>query len=165
MNFEYKITVDEYAAAQSLYHRMNGGRKRVHNAIVWILAGAFLAIVAWNQRPPDWAQFLLAAIGARVIYAGIMGLLLPPRYFRRHYAASELIDKTFKAEVTWDGFEVAGDMCSWRVQWQGIRLRGEDKRVFMFCSFGTIFMFGKQYMTNEQQENLRSLSGLGHGNL
>jgi len=63
--------------------------------------------------------------------------------------------------VSDDGFDVAGDTCTWRVRWQGVRLKAENKRVFMFCSYGTIFIFGKQYLANEQQEELRRLGGLG----
>jgi hypothetical protein len=161
MNFEYKITTDEYATAQALYHRLSGGRRRVQSATCWILAGSFFVVVGWNQRPIDWAQFLLAALGAWWIYAGIMSLLLPTRHFRRYYAASELAGKTFKADVNEDGFDVAGDICSWRTGWQGVRWKGENKRVFMFYSHGTVFAFGKQYLTSEQQGELRSLSGLG----
>jgi len=160
MCFEYEITADGYAAAQSLYYRMCGDRKHIQMQIGWILAGSFFIVVAWNERPFDWAEFLLAAVGAWWIYAGIVNLFLPARHFRRAYAASELAGKKFKVDVNEDGFDVAGDTCSWRVKWQGVRFKGENERVFMFYSYGTVFMFGKQYLTNEQQRELRSLSGL-----
>jgi len=95
MTFEYEITTDEYAAAQTLYHRLSGGRKRIQNAVLWILVGAFFIVVAWNQRPMDWAQFLLSMMGAWWIYAGIANLTLPARHFRRSYLASELTGKKF----------------------------------------------------------------------
>jgi hypothetical protein len=76
-------------------------------------------------------------------------------------AASELAGKTFRADLNEDGFDVAGDTCSWRVKWQGVRWNGENERVFMLYSQGTVFIFGKQYLTTEQQTELRSLSGLG----
>jgi hypothetical protein len=161
MTFEYRITDDEYASAQALYHQLSGGRKRILRTACYIISGFFFVVVAFNQRPIDWAQFLLAALGTWWIYAGIMCFLLPARYFRRHYAASELRDITFGAVVNDEGFDVVCDTCTWRVKWQGVRLRGESNRVFMFCSFGTIFIFGKQYLKDEQQETLRSLSGLG----
>ena len=51
------------------------------------------------------------------------------------------------------------------VQWQGIGLKGENEKVFMICSTGgTIFMFGKKYLTDEQQQELRRLSGLASVN-
>jgi hypothetical protein len=161
MNFEYEITADDYAAAQSLDHRLSGGRRRIQNTVSWIVAGVFFMVVAWNQRPADWAQFLLGALGAWWIYAGIMNLLLPARYFRRHYLTSALAGKKFRAVLGEHGFDVTGDGCSWRVEWQGVRFKGENKRVFMVCSFGTIFIFSKQYLTNHQQAELRGLAGLG----
>jgi hypothetical protein len=72
------------------------------------------------------------------------------------------LEKGFKADVKGDGFDVAGDACGWRVSWHGVRLKGENKRVFMLCSYGRIFIFAKQYLTNQQREELRRLSGLGH---
>jgi hypothetical protein len=89
MNFEYQITADEYAVAQALYYRLSGGRKRIQSATCWILVGSFFIVVAWNQRPIDWAEFLLATLGAWWNYAGVRGLLLPTRYFRRYYAGRD----------------------------------------------------------------------------
>jgi len=158
MNFEYEITADEYASAQALYHRFTRGRNRIHSAAVWILAGSFFIVVAWNQRPFDWAQFLLAIIGIWWIYAGRVSLLLPRRYFRRLYTSSQLAGKKWTAEISGDAFEVSGEANSWRVCWQAVQSKGEDKVVFMFYSEGTVFMFGKQYLTGEQQAELRNLS-------
>jgi hypothetical protein len=93
MNFEYEIAADDYAAGQTLYNRLSGGRKHAQNAILWILVGGFFIVVAWEQWPINWAQFLLALTGAWWIYAGIVNLFLPARCFRRAYAASELAGK------------------------------------------------------------------------
>ena len=160
MEFEYKITSDEYAAAQALYHRLTGGRKRVQHTISVILVGSFFLVVAWNQRPIDWAQFLVGSLGVGWIYRGVLNLLLPARHFRRYYLTSELAEKSFRAKINEDGLDVAGDANIWQVKWQGVRWKGEDKRVFMFYSYGTIFIFGKQYLTRDQQEEMRMLGGL-----
>lgn len=70
--------------------------------------------------------------------------------------------KRFKADVNEDGFEVTGDLCSWHVRWLRVRPKGENERVFIFTLYpeGTIFMFGKRYLNDEQQQELRRLSGL-----
>src|SRR5215813_4434903 len=160
MNFDYKITPDEYAAGQVHYYRMRRGSQRRQGAVITILAGLFFIIVAWNHRPFDRAQFVLAIVAAFVIYSGIVSLLLPARAFRKWYPASELADATFHADVNQDGFEVATALQSWRVKWQGVGIKAEDDRIFVFYSQGTIFTFGKQYLTAEQQAELRRLSGM-----
>jgi len=66
----------------------------------------------------------------------------------------------FAADVDENGFEIKGEFCDWRVKWLGVTLRGEDRRVFIFVSGGTIFIFGKKFLSGEQQEDLRRLSGL-----
>ena len=160
MHFEYEITVDEYAAAQQLYHKQSGGRKRVERATGWIITGVFFIVIAWSERVLNWAPILLAATGVWWIYAGV-ATFFPTMHFRRAYRRVELAGKRFKADVTEDGFEVAGDLCSWRVRWPSVRLKGENERVFMLYSESTIFIFGKKYLSDEQQQELRSLSGLG----
>lgn len=102
---------------------------------------------------------LLAAIGVWWIYAGIASLFLA-RHFRRAYQGAEVAGKRFTADVNEDGFEVKGEFCTWRVQWAGVRRKGEDTQVFMFYSQGTVFMFGKKYLSIEQQQELRRLSGI-----
>jgi hypothetical protein len=41
-----------------------------------------------------------------------------------------------------------------------VRLKGGDKRGFMFSSEGTIFTFGKKYLNSQQHQELRRLSEL-----
>jgi hypothetical protein len=41
------------------------------------------------------------------------------------------------------------------VAWSEVHLKGENKRVFMFYAKGTIFIFGKKYLTDEQQRDIR----------
>src|SRR5579864_8587870 len=50
-----------------------------------------------------------------------------------------------------NGFSVSGVSCSCTCYGLEARLKGENKRVFMFSAKGTIFIFGKKYLTDEQQ--------------
>ena len=68
--------------------------------------------------------------------------------------------KRFRADVGEDGIEVADDVCSRKVRWPGVKLNGENEHIFVFYAPDTIFMFGKKYLNDEQQEELRKLSGL-----
>ena len=159
MHFEYEITVDEFAASQLLYYKLTIGRKRIERPVGWIVAGLALVFIAWNERFFDTAQFMLGVIGAYWIYCGV-AQLFPARYFRRSYPKSDFAGKRFTVDANEDGFEVTGDFYSWRVQWPGVRFKAENEQVFMLYSQGTIFMFGKKYLTYEQQQELRKLSGL-----
>ena len=102
---------------------------------------------------------IVAVFGISWVYGGIR-ILFPRRYYRRVYRSSELSDKSYKAELDESGFRVAGDFCEWTVKWPGLKLKGEDERVFIFCAANTIFIFGKKFLTNEQQQELRKLGGL-----
>ena len=160
MHFEYEIPADEFVASQLLYHKLSGV-KRFQRAAAWILSGLFLIVVACNQKLSDGSPLLLALIGGWWTYAGVQGLF-PSRYFRRAYRAFEFAGSMFKADVDENGFEVKGDLCEWRVKWPGVKLKGEDERVFIFTSGGTIFTFGKKYLNSEQQQELRKLSGMAN---
>lgn len=159
MRFEYEITVDDFVAAQLLYYRLSEGRKQIERAFVWIVGGLFFCLVAWDEGHLSWAILLLAAIGIWWIWAGLVGLF-PRWWFRRGYRESGLAGKRYRAEVCEEGFEVTGDVCTWRVRWQGAQVKGENKRVFVFYGANTIFIFGKKYLTGDQQEELRRLSGI-----
>ena len=159
MHFEYEITADEYVASQLLYYKLSGGRKHSERAVQWILAGIIFVAVAWDERSLKWAPILVALIGIWWIYSAVASLF-PARYFRRVYSKSDLAGKRFKADVNEDGFEVTGDVCSWRVRWPGVGVKGENERVFMLYSHGTMFMFGKKFLSSEQQDELRRLSDM-----
>jgi hypothetical protein len=160
MHFEYEITVDQFVASQLLYHRLSGGRNHVERAVPWILSGIILVAIAWNEWSSlNWTPILLALIGTWWICSAV-AILFPARYFRRAYTKSDLAGKKFRADMGEDGFEVTGDECFWRVRWPGVRMKGENKQLFMLCSQGTLFVFGKKYLNTEQQELLRRLSGL-----
>ena len=159
MHFEYEITADEFVASQLLYHKLSGGRKHGALAVQSILAGIIFVAIAWNERSLNWTPILVALIGTWWIYSAFASLF-PARYFRRAYSKTDLAGKRFKADVGEDGFEVTGDVCSWRVRWPGVRVKGENERVFMLYSHGTMFMFGKKFLSSEQQDELRRLLGV-----
>jgi hypothetical protein len=159
MRFEYEITADEYAASQLLYYKLTGGRKRVERAVGWIVSGFALIFIAWSDRFQDSAQIILAAIGAWWIYAGV-ARFFPAWHFRRAYPKNDFAGKKFTFDANEDGFEVTADLYSWSVRWPGLRLKAENQQVFMLYSQGSIFMLGKKFLTDEQQQELRTLSGL-----
>jgi hypothetical protein len=159
MKFEYEITADDYAASQILYYKLSIGYNRVKRAVYWILAGVFLILVAWGEWGPHWSQVFLAGIGVWWIYAGTI-CLFPRRYLRRAYRGVGLSGKKFQADLDEEGFEVIGDLCSWRLRWPAVSVKGENKYVFIFFGGTSIFMFGKQYLTDEQQRELRKLAAL-----
>ena len=161
MQCEYEITADEFASAQTLYHNLRNGRRRVRNAILWILAGLFLIVVAWNEKAITWTPLVLLLLGMWWVYAGLTHLF-PTRHFRRRYGGSGLAGKRYKVDASEDGFEVTAELCSWKVQWPGVKFKGEDARVFMLYSEGTIFIFGKQYLNDDHQREFRRLSGFGN---
>jgi hypothetical protein len=68
--------------------------------------------------------------------------------------------KTFKADLSEEGFEVSGDECNWRVRWRGVRVKGENESVLVLYGANTVFIFGKKYLSHEQQQEFRKLAGL-----
>ncbi len=159
MHFEYEITVDEYVAAQLLYQKLGNSRKGIRRGIWWIVVGLLFIVVVWNERVLDWGPFLLGAVGAWWVYAGVVNLF-PARYFRNQYPKAGLAGKTFKADLSENGFEVTGDECSWRVRWPGVQLKGENESVLILYGANTVFIFGKKYLSHEQQQEFRKLAGL-----
>ena len=159
MHFQYEIGPDEYVASQILYVKLNGDRKRLQWALFSIFGGFFLLLVAWMQVKSTWIELLPVVVAGWWIYAGFLNLF-PARYYRRAYETADLAGKRFMADMNEQEFQVAGDLCSWRVKWAAVRLKGENEKVVVICSAGTVFMFGKKYLTSDQQQELRRLSGL-----
>jgi hypothetical protein len=156
MNFKYEIGANEFVAAQVLYHELSNHRKRIARAAISIVGGFCCFAIVWN----GWsASIVLALVGASWIYSGVVSIF-PAWRFRLAYPTSEVVGESFTGEMSEDGFEVTGDLCSWRVRWPGVRWKGENENVFMLYAHGTIFMFGKKYLNSEQQQQLRKLSGL-----
>ncbi|MGB9073774.1 MAG: YcxB family protein [Terriglobales bacterium] len=159
MQFEYEISADEYVPSQVLFYRLTAGRKSTKQAVWWILLGLFFIFVAWDERVLNWAPILLAGTGVWWIYCGIVNLF-PGRHFRRAYRETGLAGMKYRADVNEEGFGVTGDLCSWRVRWSDVQLKAENEHVFMLYAKGTIFMFGKKYLTDEQQHEMRGLASL-----
>jgi hypothetical protein len=159
MQFEYEITADEYVASQVLYFKLSLGRKRVERGVYWILAGLIFIAVGWTGRSPNWAPILVVVVGAWWLYCGVANFF-PAMHFRRAYGKAGMAGKRFKADLNEDGLEVTGELCSWRIRWAGVHLKGENEQVFMLYAANTIFAFGKKYLNNEQEQELRRLSGL-----
>ncbi|HVN22153.1 MAG TPA: hypothetical protein VMU05_25425 [Dongiaceae bacterium] len=160
MRFEYEIGPEEYVASQVLYFKLSSGRKRLRNIVIGILLGVFLILVALSRGDFRWDDFFLVSVAIWWLYA-VFQNLFPSRYYRRAYRTQDLAGKKFQANVNADGFEVVGDDCTWGVRWTGARVKGENDKVFIICSNGgTIFMFGKKYLTEQQQQELHRLAGL-----
>jgi len=157
MQFDYEIPVEEYAAAQVLYYKACSKGQVPKRGLGWVLLGSFFVLIAGFRWAADWAPILLLLTGLWFIYGGIR-MLSPTRFYRAYYIRSGLAGKKYHAELDENGFSVSGDACSWRVQWTDALLRGEDKRVFMFSGKGTIFIFGKKYLTEDQQKVVRQLA-------
>jgi hypothetical protein len=159
MQFDYEIPADEYAAAQMLYYRAYGKGKFFKWALGRVLLGLLFVLIAVSLWVVDWGPILLLLTGTWFICGGITSLF-PARYFRRAYPESGLAGKKYHAELDENGFSVTGDSCSWSVPWTEVHLKGENKCVFMFNAKATVFMFGKQYLTNEQQKNIRQFAAM-----
>jgi len=159
MEFEYEITADDYAAANVLYHRLISARQRGSE---WFLAGAILLIIALVERERGLSPVLLGAIGIWWMGAGL-GRVFPRLlrgYYRRYYRRLGLAGQKYNAKLNEDGFQVAGNYCTWHNRWANASPKGEDDRVFMFFCHGTLFIFAKRHLADEDQQNLRTLSGL-----
>ncbi|HWZ55790.1 MAG TPA: YcxB family protein [Verrucomicrobiae bacterium] len=146
-------------AGQLLYHRLTTGNKHIKTGLIWTASGIFLALVAVREKLVDLSPILLAGIGVWWVWAGI-ACFFPARYLRRAYAKQRLAGELYRADVNEDGFEVVGKFRSWRVQWPGVLLKGENQDMFVFFASNTIFIFGKKYLNLEQQAELRKFAAL-----
>jgi hypothetical protein len=77
-----------------------------------------------------------------------------------HLPHREVRGKKFEASMGEDYFEVAGEFCTWRIKWPGVSLKGENKDVFVFYAENYVFIFGKKYLNNAEQDELRRLIGI-----
>lgn len=159
MKFEYEISVDDYVASQTLYYKLETGYKRFRRAAFWGGLGILFIAMAVREESPGWAPMFLAVIGAWWIFSSAR-ILVPSWYIRRLYPQSGVSGKKFLAEVNEEGFAVVGDLCGWHVRWKGVSVKGENKDVFVLYGANTLFMFGKKYLTDDQQRELRRLAAL-----
>jgi hypothetical protein len=160
MEFEYEISADDYAAASVLFYKL--GRKRI-NAAAWAVLGMSLIAIGLSDKERGLSSILLAAIGVWWAWAGL-ARLLPGESFRRkcrkYYQELGLEGQKYRATVTKEGFEVLGENRTWRNPWPSVSPKGEDARVFMLHSGGTLFIFAKRHLSEGQQMELRMLAGL-----
>lgn len=157
MQFDYEVPIEEYAAGQVLYAKARSKGVFVQQVLLWTSLAVFFVLLVASRFGADWLRILFLLIAAYFFFFGIR-FLFPTRYFRRHYPKSGLAGKNYHAELDEDGFSVIGDACHWRIRWPEVRLKGEDNLVFMFTGKGTIFIFGKKYLTDEQQRTIRQFS-------
>lgn len=153
MQFNYEIPADEFVAAQIAFHTAKEKHRFIKRAFGYMLLGVVFGLIALF-RYPDLGPLLLLLVAVYFTCVGITNLF-PQRYFRKAYPQSGLAGQSYQADLDDNGFTVNGDSCSWRVAWSEVHLKGENKRVFIFCAKGTIFIFGKKYLTDEQQRDIR----------
>lgn len=154
MRFDYEVPIEEYAAGQVLYTKARSKGIFVQQSLLWILLGVFFVLLVGFRIGGEWLRVLFLVIAACFFFLGIR-YLFPLHYFRRHYPKSGLAGKKYQAELDEGGFSVTGDACNWRVGWPEVRFKGEDNLVFMLTGKGTVFIFGKKYLTEEQQSAVR----------
>jgi hypothetical protein len=119
---------------------------------------AFL-LLAWHESLSIAARIFMVGIGVWWIYCGFVQLY-PHRHFRKHYAESGLAGQKFLADVGADGLRVKSDLREWRVAWQGVTFKAQDELVIILYSAGTIFIFARKYLDEQQQAELCQISGL-----
>jgi hypothetical protein len=133
---------------------------------MYFIFGGLLLIVGFVERERGMSPLLLVAFGALMIWLGVVSFfprLSSRRNYRRHYRELGIEGKEYQADVTEEGLNIAGDETTWRREWADISSKGEDRQLFMLYSRGTLFIFAKRYLTDEQQRELRSLAGLPAG--
>jgi hypothetical protein len=157
--FEYEISEADYVAGQILYCKQQFGRRYVENAIAAVLMGVVLGILAWLESVHNFAKVILCAAGIWWVYGGLTRLF-PSLYLRRQYRASGLAGQKFRAEINAEGLQVTGELCAWRVRWQGLSAKGQNNLIFMFLGANTVFIFARKYLDEEQEAELCRMSGL-----
>ena len=160
MEFEYEIKPDDYAAAAILHAKLIRNPRKLSP---WLSGGVILLLVAVLEWDRGLSPILLGAIGVWWMSTDIArifpGLFLR-RYYRRYAEKLGMGNMRYRATVDEQWLQVVGEEGGWRVRWQDVSPKGENPDVFMFHALGTLFIFAKRYLTNEQQRELRALAGL-----
>lgn len=162
MQFEYEVSADDYADALILYYRLSRTRPGASTG-TYFLFGGFLLAVGLVERERGLSPLLLVALGALIVWFGVVSFfprLSSRRNYRKHYRELGIEGKKYDANVDEEGLNIAGDDTTWSREWPDISSKGEDKQLFMFYSRGTLFIFAKLYLTDEQQRALRSLTSI-----
>jgi hypothetical protein len=161
MEFEYEVSADDYAEAVILYHTLSRGRWGAAGGL--FIVGGFLLTVGLIEREKGLSPLLLVALGAFSIWLGIVSAfprLSSRKKYRKYFREMGIKGKTYLANVNAERLNIAGDDATWSRPWAEVSSKGEDRQLFMFSSRGTLFIFAKRYLTDEQQQELRSLTGL-----
>jgi hypothetical protein len=160
MKFEYEISLKDYVSSQRLFQKLSYREKVIRSAITSTLTGTiFIFIASDQQRVAELGPLLLACVGAWWIFSGLRSLVATWN-FRSAYKGLGLTGEKFQMEADEKGFEVNADTWNRRIQWSDISLKGENKHVFIVYPESFIYMIGKQYLTEEQQQEFRKLAGL-----
>jgi len=164
VQFEYEISLHDFADAQLLYLRSSGD---LHRLTPWLVVGVLCLLVGlfeMFEKEHGASALLLAVVGIGLIWSGISWLRPGKsvrRVLRKSYESSGLEGLKRNAEVTEDGFTVTGDNGSWKHRWEEVSVKAESKRVFIFYAQGGIYIFAKRYLRDAQQEEIRKLGSLG----
>ncbi len=162
MEFEYEVSADDYADASILYYRLNRRRLGANTGSFFIFGG-FLLMVGLIEWEKGLSPLLLVVLGGFTIWFGVVNAfprLSSRKKLRKNFREFGIDGKKYQANVNEEGLNIAGDSATWSRSWADISLKGEAKQLFMFYSRGTLFIFAKRYLTDEQQGTLRGLSGL-----
>ena len=156
VEFSYEITKQDYAAANLLFSRLSGHREKA----MWSLFfGVLLTALPFFQDSPKVLFALGSLIGLWFLFRGIRGIF-PNIGLGRYYQVQQLENEPYKAVVTQDGINVEGSLQGWKVKWPALTLRGENDKLFLLYCYPTVFIFGKRFLSNDQQGELRKLAGL-----
>jgi hypothetical protein len=162
MEFEYEVSADDYVDATILYYKLNRRGLGAGNGKLFILGGLLLT-VGLIERARGISPLILVVIAAFTIWIGIVGVfpgLSSRRNYRKHYQEWGIKGRKYRADVNEGGLNITGDEATWSRPWADISSKGENKQLFVFYSRGTLFIFAKRYLTDEQQQALRNLIGL-----
>lgn len=161
MQFDYEIPEQEFIAAQMLYNTAQIKGRPAIRGIGWGLVGLFFVLIGVLRWGKEWGAILLLITGLWLAYCGI-AIMFPQaqyrKYYRNYYRESALAGKKYHAELDRHGFQVQGDGCSWQVAWEEVKRKAEDETVFMLNAKSTVFIFGKKFLSDVQQEELRQLA-------
>jgi len=162
MHFDYEISLEDYSAGMAAFttSRLRANLIKLQdNPVAWIFLGLLLIVIAWEHHTVDWAPLIIACTGAWLLYAGGR-VFFPKRYLTGHYDMSALKGQKFSADIGVDGFETGNELQKSHVLWAAVKLKGENKRAFVLYTGSNLHIFPKCYLSSEQQEEFRRLSGL-----
>lgn len=160
MVFEYEITPEDYAAAAVLHAKLIRNPRKLSP---WLSGGVIVLLVALLERDRGLSPILLGAIGVWWIcwdIARIFPGVFLRSYYRRYAKKLGMGNGKYRANLGEQWLQADGDEGTWRVRWQDVSPKGEDPNVFMLHARGTMFIFAKRYLSDEQQRQLRLLAGL-----